>query len=170
MMLTNKQKICIDFSYEVLSMTDADIEDVLSFLRNFSEVHFCTWENEILLRDILSSKRSACYIARSSNETVGNYIVGALIGGTMGVRATINHLAVHKAYRKRGIARKLVSQAFVNFQLQGIRRVFLFIIDEAADAQCFWTKVGFKSIVNETTYELDLPQGAIHYSETKRRC
>jgi len=156
-MLSNQQQLVMDATYEVMPMTDADIKDVINFFRSFPEVHFCTWENEIILHDILTKKSSACYVARSSNETVGNYIIGALIGGTMGVRATINHLAVHKACQRRGVAKKLVEYALADFQLQGIQRIFLFTVNEASDAQCFWTKMSFKPVVNETTYELDLP-------------
>lgn len=140
--------------YDIRPMSAHDAEEVAGFFHNFSEVHFCTWENASLLRDTASSTNSVCLIART--DSPGMPIVGALIGGILGVRATINHLAVHPDHRRRGVARQLAELALAHFLSRGVRRVFLFIVDEAISAKGFWANIGFRPTTNETTCELDL--------------
>lgn len=147
-------------AYRISPMSVSDVDEVIGFLKRFSEVHFRPWEDRNLLYSVLSSRHNACYVARTSADAGGGSVIGALIAGSMGARATVNHLAVHPEYRRMGIARHLVGHALSAFQRQGICRVFLFIVEQANDARSFWAALGFKPVRNELTCELDIPQPA----------
>lgn len=140
--------------YDIQPMSAHDAEEVAGFFHNFSEVRFCAWENANLLRETSKSPNSVCLVVRA--DSPGTPIVGALIGGILGVRATINHLAVHPDHRRRGIARQLAELALARFLSRGVRRAFLFVVDEAISAKGFWANIGFRPTINETTCEMDL--------------
>lgn len=131
--------------------TIPDIPKVIELMKAYPQVAFCEWENcSLLERTILENPRTNL-IAKKGNE-----VIGALIGGSFGVRGTISHMALAEIYRNKGVGRALINQAFEGFKSIGIQRIFLFIMDENLVAYSFWKKMGFQQVEGEATLELDL--------------
>jgi len=139
----------------ISAMSPSDIDEVIGFLGRFPEVCVRPWEDRGLMQSVLANRHNVCCVARTA-PGAGGAVVGALIGGAMGARATVNHLAVDPAYRRLGLGRELVGHALQAFRSQGICRVFLFIVEQAAEAHGFWAALGFKPVRHELTCELDL--------------
>ncbi|MBK4988842.1 MULTISPECIES: GNAT family N-acetyltransferase [unclassified Pseudomonas] len=125
---------------------------LVSFLKRFNEVSFCDWQNEDLLKGLLGSDSTFCYVA----ENHSGAIIGAVAGGAMGTRGTINHLAVSPDYRHSRIGTSLTTSILNDFRQHGIRRVFLFIDEANPSAMHFWNKQGFSQTRGEITCEVDL--------------
>ncbi|WP_244308977.1 GNAT family N-acetyltransferase [Pseudomonas duriflava] len=125
---------------------------MVDFFRAFEEVAFCDWQDTTRLRRILLRDTTLAYVARNRYGT----LVGAIIGGLLGTRGTINHLAVSEPYRQRGIGETLVERLIRDMKRQGVRRLFLFVDDDNATGQSFWDSQGFNEARGETTYEKDL--------------
>lgn len=65
-------------------------------------------------------------------------LVGTVIGGWDGWRGNIYRLAVHPAYRRRGIARALVGEAEQRLGRMGARRISALVESDHAWATDFW--------------------------------
>ncbi len=131
--------------------TILDIPKVIELMKAHQQVAYCEWENFSLLERTILENPCTNLIAKKGNE-----IIGALIGGSFGVRRTISHIALAETYRKKGVGRALANQAFEGFKSIGIQRIFLFIMDDNLVAYTFWKEMGFQQVEGETTLELDL--------------
>jgi len=99
-----------------------------------------------------AADNARCYVAKDENGA----LVGAIIGGIMGTRATLNHIAISPIFRNNKIGTVLTKTILNDFYLSGIKRVFLFIEDKNQVAFNFWRSQGFQPTTGETTCELDL--------------
>lgn len=133
-------------------MIPSDMPAVIALLKPIPEVSYCEWEDASLLGSHLARDNCAFNFTAHSDEGV----VGALIGGSVGVRGTISHIAVAPGWRRCGVGRELVSQCLAAFSRRGIRRIFVFTDDENDSGVGFWGEMGFMPTVGETTWETDL--------------
>ncbi|EPE3190972.1 GNAT family N-acetyltransferase [Cronobacter sakazakii] len=129
-----------------------DACDIVRFLKFFKEVAFCEWQDEEHIRKIVAAENARCYLAKDQNGV----LVGAIIGGMLGTRATLNHIAISPIFRNNKIGTVLTKTILNDFYLSGIKRVFLFIEDKNQVAFKFWRSQGFEPTTGETTCELDL--------------
>lgn len=130
----------------------ADANEIVHFMREFDEISFCHWQNEITMKAIICMENSRAYIARDDRET----IVGAVVGGMMGTRATINHLAISPTYREKKIGTLLVDSITNDFYQCGVKRLFIFVSESNTAGRGFWKSQGFVQTRGEITCEKDL--------------
>jgi len=133
------------------SLAENKVSAVVRFMEVFPEIHFCDWEDERLLVKSLHDRSLVCFVA-----WFGDTIVGAIFAGAMGLRGTINHLAVDKHWQRRGIGERLVAEVVRHFRSVGIRRLFLFVVSEQPIAALFWNRMGFDVMAGEVTMERDI--------------
>jgi ribosomal protein S18 acetylase RimI-like enzyme len=69
-------------------------------------------------------------------------LAGTVIGGWDGWRGNIYRLAVHPAYRRRGIARALVGEAERRLTARGARRISALVEGNHPWATDFWDSLG----------------------------
>ena len=74
----------------------------------------------------------------------GSQIVGTLIAGWDGWRATMARLAVDPSHRRLGIAQRLVEGAEVRLKKRGATRVGALVFDENTIARRFWRAAGYR--------------------------
>ena len=72
-------------------------------------------------------------------------IIGGIMAGHDGRRGFIHHTAVLPAYRKQGIARKLVDHAMEALEKEGIHKVSLVAFSKNEIGNAFWERMGFTS-------------------------
>lgn len=129
-----------------------DASAIVGFMKFFKEVAFCEWQDEEHVKRVISSENARCYVAKDETGA----LVGTIIGGLMGTRATLNHIAISPIFRKNKVGTVLTKTILNDFYLSGIKRVFLFIEDKNQVAFNFWRSLGFQPTIGETTCELDL--------------
>jgi ribosomal protein S18 acetylase RimI-like enzyme len=134
-------------------MRECDIRGAMDLLSESSYSAYHEWENEELLRKHLRDNSDLCLVAKSQMGLV----VGVLIGGSVGVRGTISHIAVDSQWQRMRIGSRMVARALDSFAARGLYRVFLFAIPGNASAAQFWELQGFADTSPERTYEIDLP-------------
>jgi ribosomal protein S18 acetylase RimI-like enzyme len=74
----------------------------------------------------------------------GGAIVGSTLCGTDGRRGYLQHVAVARSHRRRGIASALVERSVNALAERGIGKCHLMVLADNVDAQAFWTKIGWK--------------------------
>jgi len=127
--------------------------DIVEFLAHHEEVAMLSWQGEAHLRQLLEQPATIALVARSD----AGQLNGALVGGVLGTRGMINHVAVKVESRGQGIGRRLVHAFEQALRERGIRRYFLFTSCTNGVARRFWTRQGCSEMTGtETTYERDL--------------
>lgn len=132
--------------------TAKDAQRLERFFRQFEEVSFCEWQDAKCLSGVLVQKTTAAFLALD----IRGEVVGAVLGGMLGSRGTINHLAVSPVYRSQGVGQRLVEAASADMKRVGVLRMFLFVDDANLAGKRFWSAQGFCEPRGETTFERDL--------------
>ena len=73
----------------------------------------------------------------------GDRIIGTVFGGFDGRRGLIYHLAVERAYRKRGIGKMLMDEIERRLVARGCLRCYLLVKDDARDVIEFYRRLGW---------------------------
>jgi ribosomal protein S18 acetylase RimI-like enzyme len=90
------------------------------------------------LRRVVSNGHAHVLLAE-----VGGQVVGSLIGTFDGWRGNLYRMAVHPAYRRRGIARTLVAEVEKWLARQGAKRITALVEKDHPWATGFWEAVGY---------------------------
>ena len=114
-----------------------DVESVLELWRAAEASASVTDTSQDLLRTINSGASSVILAEGGSN------IIGSIIASFDGWRGNIYRLAVHPDHRRRGIARRLVSEAESWLKDQGARRVGAVVEQDHPWATGFWDSTEF---------------------------
>ena len=114
-----------------------DIESVLELWRAAGSTPSMTDTSDDL-RTTISSRASSVIVAVS-----GGTVAGSIIGAFDGWRGNLYRLAVHPDYQRRGIARRLLSEAETWLRAQGAKRVGAVVEKDHPWAVGFWESSGF---------------------------
>lgn len=127
--------------------------EINNFLSHYDEISFISNNRSDNLSKILTS--SGTIVITVKNEYKN--LIAVLIGGVLGTRATINHLAINNNYRRFGIGTHLVTYFEKELKNRGVLRYFLFVEKNNISANKFWEKMNFHTTNDqETTYEKNL--------------
>ncbi len=86
----------------------------------------------------LKRNPTSCFVARCDG-----IIVGVIMAGHDGRRGYIHHTAVLPAYRKQGIAKRLVDCAMSALDAEDINKVALVVFKTNDIGNDFWENIGF---------------------------
>jgi ribosomal protein S18 acetylase RimI-like enzyme len=128
-----------------------DAEAILDIWRR-SESRPSLTDNESVVRAIIESNPGSLFVA-----DVKGKIVGAVIAAFDGWRANIYRLAVDPDYRRRGLARALVSEAEARLRGRGAKRITALVEKDHPWATGFWDEVGYERDPVMLRYFRNLP-------------
>jgi len=74
---------------------------------------------------------------------INDKIIASVMGGYEGHRGWVNYLAVDPSYRKKGIARKIMSEIEAKLLSIGCPKVNLQVRAENTEAMAFYEKIGY---------------------------
>jgi ribosomal protein S18 acetylase RimI-like enzyme len=116
---------------------DEDVEEVLALWQRAEAVPRPTDRPDALLRR-LERDRELFVLAWD-----GERLVGSLMGGWDGWRGNMYRLAVDPAYRRQGIARRLVAEVESRLRDLGCERITSLVFVDEPGAADFWRNVGY---------------------------
>ncbi|MFC5909596.1 GNAT family N-acetyltransferase [Streptacidiphilus monticola] len=115
-----------------------DIDRVLEFWTHAAEGTSITDDRAGVAR-LLERDPEALLLAERDGE-----LVGTLIAGWDGWRASLYRLAVHPAARRQGIASALLAAADERFRALGGRRCDAMVLVDNATAHAAWASAGYE--------------------------
>jgi ribosomal protein S18 acetylase RimI-like enzyme len=118
--------------------TSVDIDDVLA-LWKASEARPSLTDNHEVVAALLAANPGALFLA-----DVKGKVVGVVIATYDGWRGNIYRLAVNPDYRRRGLARALLSEAEARLKARGAKRITALVESDHPWATGFWDEVGYK--------------------------
>lgn len=86
-------------------------------------------------------------------------VAGAILCGHDGRRASLNHLAAHPDFRKRGIATALVEKCLAALAAEGIQKCHIFVYESNSAGIAFWKKLGWKKRADIGLMSFDILHG-----------
>ncbi|MFJ8165861.1 GNAT family N-acetyltransferase [Streptomyces sp. NPDC096136] len=123
---------------ETRSATVADAEGVLAFWKAAAEGTSITDDVAGVTR-LIGRDPDALILAES-----GGVLVGTLIAGWDGWRASLYRLAVLPSHRRQGISKTLLEAAEQRFRELGGRRGDAMVLVENKQAQAAWAAAGYR--------------------------
>ena len=107
------------------------------------------------LNEADESANIEAYLQRNPGQSFvcksGREIIGTILCGNDGRRAFVYHLAVAPAFRRQGIASKLVDMALAEQRRLKIGKCALFVLKDNSEAQAFWARYGFSHVEEAAT-------------------
>ena len=119
-------------------MTLADHAAVLALWRSAEGIGLSDSDARTAIRGYLARNPRTSFVA-----TGGGRIIGAVLAGHDGRRGCLHHLAVSRAWRRRGIGRALVDAALARLRASGMLKCNLFLFDENASGRAVWERLGW---------------------------
>jgi len=121
------------------------------------------WSEEALTA-VLNTAPEQFLVARTTSE-----IMGFVLGRTIGNEAEILNLAVRREFRRNGAGTALVSALLKQYDVRGIRRVFLEVRESNRGAIAFYEGLGFQRVGKRVGYYRDPVEGALVLSRDTSR-
>ena len=84
------------------------------------------------------------------------HVVGAILCGHDGRRATLYHVCVEEGYRKRGIGKAMVVRSMKALQDEGINKVALIAFTHNDIGNAFWKEIGWTKRDDLNYYDFTL--------------
>ncbi|GAA3051044.1 GNAT family N-acetyltransferase [Streptomyces roseofulvus] len=127
----------IDIDIEMRAAVPSDAESVLAFWRESAEGTSIS-DDVDGVRRLLDRDPEALILAVD-----GERIVGSVIAGWDGWRASLYRLAVLPSYRRRGLSKALLQAAEDRFAALGGRRADAMVLEVNERAQRAWEAAGY---------------------------
>ena len=126
--------------------TVADAVAILAFWRE-AEAEPSHTDDVTSLSVLIRHDPAAMILAESDGR-----IVGSVVAGWDGWRGSIYRLAVAPAYRRRGVARQLLSAAEARFAAVGVARLQAIVVESDERATGFWRRSGWEEQVERLRF------------------
>jgi ribosomal protein S18 acetylase RimI-like enzyme len=124
---------------KITEMKIADYDEVFSLWKNTEGVGFHKPSDcKKGIAKYLRRNPGLSFIARD-----GKKIVGTILCGQEGRRGSLYHLAIDKAYRKKGLGKALVQKALSKLASIGITRCMIFVFAKNRNGLNFWKHLGW---------------------------
>ena len=88
--------------------------------------------------------------------TDGSKVVGVVMCGHDGRRGHIYHLAVDPAYRRYGLAKRLVQECLDGLRHAGVVRAIILVADNNLSGAEFWKRAGWEDIPGAMAMGIDV--------------
>ena len=137
---------------EIRDMTPADYDDVRDLWMSIKG---------FAIRSIDDSREGVLkFLERNPGlSTVAfedGQVVGAILCGHDGRRATMYHVCVREGYRKRGIGKAMVVRCMEKLQQEGINKVALIAFTNNDVGNAFWNEIGWTRRMDLNYYDFTL--------------
>ena len=114
------------------------------------------WPERSFRFELTENSASRCWVAESDGKIVGMIVAWLLVD-----EAHIATIAIHPDFRRRGIARKLLTHALHFMKGEGAQSSFLEVRESNSAAQEMYRKLGYEESGRRPRYYKDNEEDAI---------
>jgi len=132
------------------------LEDVPSVIDLDQKSFSLPWPERSFRFELTANPASRCWVADVDGRVVGMIVVWLIID-----EAHVATLATHPDFRRRGIAKKLLSHALRHLLDEGARSSFLEVRESNISAQEMYRKFGYEASGRRPRYYKDNDEDAI---------
>ena len=129
-----------------------DVAEVIRFWNQFGAAHSLKDEPAAVLRRLKRDRR-LFLLAWDDGR-----LVGTIMAGWDGWRASMARLAIDPQYRRIGLARSLVERVERELRSLGARRIGAIVLKNNRGGRAFWSNVGYELDREDVRYVKDLPR------------
>lgn len=130
-----------------------DLDEVLAIERaSFS----MPWSREAFVHELSRNRAARCSVIRLDHR-----LVGYLCLWEVADELHITNLAIHPAYRRRGLARHLLGGVLADARARGLRLVGLEVRPSNVEARALYESLGFKVVGRRRGYYYDTGEDAL---------
>ncbi|QCX29329.1 GNAT family N-acetyltransferase [Nocardioides jishulii] len=123
---------------QIRAARDEDVDDVVALWSLAAENRGRPADRPDLVRLLIERDPDALLLAVDDGE-----VVGTVIAGWDGWRASLYRLAVAPQHRRRGTARLLVGRAEARLKALGATRIHAMVLEENNDGNGLWQALGY---------------------------
>jgi ribosomal-protein-alanine N-acetyltransferase len=146
---------------ETIKIRLMELED-LEEVRQIDRLSFSLpWPESAYRHELLENPASMSWVAEASDLGGESKIVGMVVVWLILDEAHIATLAVHPAYRRKGIGSRLLKQALIEAVDRGARRAMLEVRANNATAQSMYHRFGFVVVYRRPRYYRDNNEDAL---------
>ena len=131
--------------------TKDDIDGILELWRR-ADAHPSATDTPHDLHRVIDAPHAAVFVAEAADGT----LVGSVIATFDGWRGNLYRMAVDPKERRRGLARRLSTEAEDWLRAAGARRLSALVEGDREIAQSFWEAVGFEHYEGMRRYSKNL--------------
>ena len=143
-------------SWSIEPLTAADLDEVLAIER----ASFPTpWSRGAFLYELSQNPVARCWVARGSGSAPR--ILGYLCLWEIPPEIHITNLAVHRGWRRQGIARSLLGTILEGARRRHLTTAFLEVRPTNTEARSLYEGLGFQVIGRRTGYYVDTGEDAL---------
>ena len=128
----------LDRSLVVRPCATRDVARVLAFWKTYAGPTAIEVQTTQAVRKRLQRDRQLFLLAWD-----GPVLVGSIMGGWDGWRGSIARIAVHRDYRRAGLARLLVKHVEKELRRLGAKRIGCVVFRNNTPARAFWENAGY---------------------------
>jgi ribosomal protein S18 acetylase RimI-like enzyme len=125
-------------NYNIRQMTMDDYEEVYRLWEKAEGISLEESDTREAISIYLNRNRGLCFVA-----CIRDQIAGTVLCGHEGRRGILRHLVVKKEFRRKGIARALISQCLSALAKEGIQKCNTFVEDTNVEGRRFWEHMGW---------------------------
>ena len=114
------------------------------------------WPERSFRYELTANPASRCWVAELDGQVVGMIVVWLI-----GDEAHVANLATHPVFRRRGIAKRLLSHALQQLVQEGARSSFLEVRESNLAAQAMYRKFGYMETGRRRRYYRDNDEDAL---------
>jgi N-acetylglutamate synthase len=122
----------------IREMVISDYDDVMNLWSASEGMSIREADSKENIERYLNHNIGLSYIALAYNQ-----LIGAVLAGTDGRRGYVQHLAVNKEYRFKGIGKSLLNRVIESLNKQGVLKTHLFVHGDNMNAQKFYEHNGW---------------------------
>ena len=129
-----------------------DVAEVMKFWNQFGAAHSLKDEPAAVRRRLKRDRR--LFVLAWD----GRRLVGTIMAGWDGWRASMARLAVDPQYRRIGLASSLVERVEWELRSSGARRIGAIVLKNNRGGRAYWSNAGYELDREDVRYVKDLPR------------
>ena len=132
-----------------MSVPAVELIEIGEFLPAHYDAVIALWRSTegVVMRDADEREPLSRYLEQHRGLSFialdGERVVGTVLCGTDGRRGYLQHVAVARSHRRRGIGKALVDNSLRALAERGIDKCHLMVLANNTDAQAFWSRLGW---------------------------